>query len=344
MPTRRAAHAARRSSPAMPLRSATTGAAAAFVAAALALGAAQPAAADQGQIDAAVARVAALEAESAAASQRAVAAAGEVQRALERRNLFARHAQEARAELAGHQRILQQLARQLYVNGGVSNGVLSFSLDDPDEFLASLDQLAAAGDAQNDAVVRARATAMSLRATELAMGRAQERLAASAEIVTAEQATAGARLASARAELLLLQEEERARVAAAVAAQREAQRLAAAAASSNASGSGSIDDASAGFVASGPVGPGDNDPMFAQSSAWAAGAKQQSVIQCESSGNYSINTGNGYYGAWQFDYPSWHANGGGRFAQFPHQATKAQQDYVAWTYWQRSGWRPWACG
>lgn len=64
---------------------------------------------------------------------------------------------------------------------------------------------------------------------------------------------------------------------------------------------------------------------------------------CESSGNYSINTGNGYYGAWQFDYPSWHWNGGGQFAEFPHQATKEQQDYVAWTYYQRSGWRPWEC-
>ena len=61
---------------------------------------------------------------------------------------------------------------------------------------------------------------------------------------------------------------------------------------------------------------------------------------CESTNNYSINTGNGYYGAWQFDYPSWHANGGGQFAEYPHQATPAQQDFVAYTYWLRAGWGP----
>ncbi len=80
-----------------------------------------------------------------------------------------------------------------------------------------------------------------------------------------------------------------------------------------------------------------------ESAAWAATAKPSAVVKCESGGNYSINTGNGYYGAWQFDYSSWHANGGGQFAEYPHQASKAQQDYVAWTYWKRSGWGPWAC-
>lgn len=87
------------------------------------------------------------------------------------------------------------------------------------------------------------------------------------------------------------------------------------------------------------------NPMFAQSDAWAAGAGPTAVRVCESGNNYGINTGNGYYGAWQFDYSSWHANGGGRFANLPHFATKQQQDYVAWTYWKRAGWGPWpTCG
>ncbi|TXH41471.1 MAG: hypothetical protein E6Q90_11680 [Actinobacteria bacterium] len=68
------------------------------------------------------------------------------------------------------------------------------------------------------------------------------------------------------------------------------------------------------------------------------------VKSCESTNNYSTNTGNGYYGAWQFDYPSWHANGGGQFADYPHQATPAQQDFVAYTYWLKAGWGPWECG
>ncbi|MFM2438752.1 MAG: hypothetical protein RLZ55_1577 [Actinomycetota bacterium] len=82
---------------------------------------------------------------------------------------------------------------------------------------------------------------------------------------------------------------------------------------------------------------------FAESRTWAAGAGPVRVRMCESRDNYAINTGNGYYGAWQFDYPSWHANGGGEFAAYPHKASKDQQDFVAWTYWKKAGWRPWSC-
>ncbi|MFI0433421.1 MAG: transglycosylase family protein [Candidatus Nanopelagicales bacterium] len=83
--------------------------------------------------------------------------------------------------------------------------------------------------------------------------------------------------------------------------------------------------------------------MFSASRAWASGSGPTKVRICESGNNYSTNTGNGYYGAWQFDYPSWHANGGGQFSAYPNYASKDQQDYVAYTYWQRAGWGPWAC-
>ncbi len=89
--------------------------------------------------------------------------------------------------------------------------------------------------------------------------------------------------------------------------------------------------------------PSSGGGDFAASAAWASGAYQLAIRMCESTNNYSINTGNGYYGAWQFDYPSWHANGGGQFAEYPHQATPAQQDFVAYTYWLRAGWGPWEC-
>jgi hypothetical protein len=68
-----------------------------------------------------------------------------------------------------------------------------------------------------------------------------------------------------------------------------------------------------------------------------------SVKNCESGNNYSTNTGNGYYGAWQFDLPSWHANGGGAYAATPDQAPAWAQDQVAYNYYQVAGWRPWAC-
>ncbi|MCB0916532.1 MAG: transglycosylase family protein [Actinobacteria bacterium] len=82
---------------------------------------------------------------------------------------------------------------------------------------------------------------------------------------------------------------------------------------------------------------------FAASEAWASSAFAQSVIRCESGGNYSINTGNGYYGAWQFDYGTWLGNGGGQFAPYAHLATPAQQNYIAYRTWQARGWQPWAC-
>ncbi|MFD7583778.1 transglycosylase family protein [Kitasatospora sp. NPDC059817] len=49
------------------------------------------------------------------------------------------------------------------------------------------------------------------------------------------------------------------------------------------------------------------------------------VAACESGGNWSINTGNGYYGGLQFTKSTWLAYGGGQYAQYPNQATKEQQ-------------------
>lgn len=76
---------------------------------------------------------------------------------------------------------------------------------------------------------------------------------------------------------------------------------------------------------------------------WAKTRKARSVVRCESGGNYKINTGNGYYGAWQFDHGTWLGNGGGKFSRYAHQAPKFAQDYVAWRTWKSRGWQPWAC-
>ena len=53
------------------------------------------------------------------------------------------------------------------------------------------------------------------------------------------------------------------------------------------------------------------------------------VAQCESSGNWAINTGNGYYGGLQFSASTWAAFGGREYASNAHLATKAQQIAVA---------------
>jgi murein DD-endopeptidase MepM/ murein hydrolase activator NlpD len=53
------------------------------------------------------------------------------------------------------------------------------------------------------------------------------------------------------------------------------------------------------------------------------------VAACESSGNWSINTGNGYYGGLQFTRSTWEAYGGRAYAGRADQATKDQQIAVA---------------
>jgi LysM repeat protein len=53
------------------------------------------------------------------------------------------------------------------------------------------------------------------------------------------------------------------------------------------------------------------------------------VAQCESGGNWSINTGNGYYGGLQFSSQTWRGHGGGEFASRADLASPAQQIAVA---------------
>ncbi|RCW39933.1 uncharacterized protein YabE (DUF348 family) [Halopolyspora algeriensis] len=53
------------------------------------------------------------------------------------------------------------------------------------------------------------------------------------------------------------------------------------------------------------------------------------LAQCESGGNWQINTGNGYYGGLQFNKQTWDAYGGDQYAAYPHQASREQQIAVA---------------
>jgi len=65
------------------------------------------------------------------------------------------------------------------------------------------------------------------------------------------------------------------------------------------------------------------------------------IAQCESGGNWSINTGNGYYGGLQFTPSSWRAAGG---SGMPHQASRAEQIRVAERLKDMQGWGAWpAC-
>jgi peptidoglycan hydrolase CwlO-like protein len=77
----------------------------------------------------------------------------------------------------------------------------------------------------------------------------------------------------------------------------------------------------------------------------------QCVIQKESGGDYSINTGNGYYGAFQFSQSTWNVAAQDAGLTYlvnvlPSSATKAEQDTVAVALYALDGGQPWTgdCG
>ncbi|MEU3963698.1 transglycosylase family protein [Streptomyces buecherae] len=71
-------------------------------------------------------------------------------------------------------------------------------------------------------------------------------------------------------------------------------------------------------------------PLMGATGANAATTDQwDQVAQCESTGNWSINTGNGYYGGLQFSASTWAAYGGTAYASTADKASKAQQIQIA---------------
>lgn len=73
----------------------------------------------------------------------------------------------------------------------------------------------------------------------------------------------------------------------------------------------------------------------------ASGGVWDRLAACESGGNWSINTGNGYYGGLQFSLSSWRGVGG---SGYPHQASKAEQIRRAEILRSSGGWGHWpAC-
>jgi len=67
----------------------------------------------------------------------------------------------------------------------------------------------------------------------------------------------------------------------------------------------------------------------------------QAIAQCESGGNPATDTGNGFYGKYQFDLQTWQAVGG---SGNPAQASEAEQDRRAAALWNGgAGASNWVC-
>jgi hypothetical protein len=78
--------------------------------------------------------------------------------------------------------------------------------------------------------------------------------------------------------------------------------------------------------------PQDDAPPVAGDSVW------DQLAECESGGNWSINTGNGYYGGLQFSESSWHAVGG---SGLPHQHSREEQIKRGKILQSQQGWGAW---
>lgn len=82
----------------------------------------------------------------------------------------------------------------------------------------------------------------------------------------------------------------------------------------------------------------------APASSGSSGINWDGIAACESTNNWSINTGNGYYGGLQFDLGTWASGGGLAYASRPDLATRDQQIAVAENVAASRGTSPWACG
>ena len=104
--------------------------------------------------------------------------------------------------------------------------------------------------------------------------------------------------------------------------QSQAQTPAPPAPSDSSGGSGG--SASAGGSGGGPSEVGDD--------VWAK------LAQCESGGNPATNTGNGFYGMYQFTLETWQSLGG---TGYPHEADAATQTEMAKKLQAKAGWGQW---
>jgi hypothetical protein len=228
-----------------------------------------------------------------------------------------------------------------YVNAGGESPIGLYLNGRPDELAIGAAYTKAANDHVASSIAALTGTEVTLSAT---FKTEQTEVTAAARSLAATIASRSSVLAALSAErnmlssvngqlASLVREAEIARqraAAQAAAAAAAAAATAAAAANSNLTSA----PASAGppaIVGTAPVVLSTGVPS-SLSSAFAA------IRQCESSGDYALNTGNGYYGAYQFSAATWSRLGGSGLAS---NAAPADQDAAAYKLYLSSGWAAW---
>ena len=82
-------------------------------------------------------------------------------------------------------------------------------------------------------------------------------------------------------------------------------------------------------------------PDEAQVEWTQSGETWDRLAQCESNGNWSANTGNGYHGGLQFHPDTWNRHKLPGFPQYAYQASRIQQIDAAERVLASQGWGAW---
>lgn len=85
----------------------------------------------------------------------------------------------------------------------------------------------------------------------------------------------------------------------------------------------------------------DPAPAPVQDTSYVSGSIWDCIAKYESGGNWSINTGNGYYGGLQFTEQTWLGYGGGAYASRADLASPSDQIAVAQKVQASQGWGAW---
>jgi Transglycosylase-like domain len=263
----------------------------------------------------------------------------------------------ARAQLAAARSTLAQAAISEYVNSGSGAGGASFLMSDAAGTSAASEGLAylavVAGRVQVDeaaleaaaarlaSVLTAlagagRATVIALTATADARQRVLGDISVEETVLTSVQGQMAQLVAEAEVAQAAAQ-------AAALARQQAAEQAAQAAAAAAVARRNAHRAAPPAAPPQGlplPGGPASVGTGFAIPDPSLA-ADFAALRMCESSDDYAADTGNGYYGAYQFALSTWEGLG---FSGLPSAAPPSVQNRAAYDLWRQDGWAPWpAC-
>lgn len=237
-----------------------------------------------------------------------------------------------RTDITRTQRLLERAAVQAYVGEGTSDSLSLYLSGQPTRITSTNAYLGIAARDVSSAVATLRNDKVVLASAQLTEQRTTIAAAAALTASTTARSHALSTLVSEQGVLSSV----KGRLASLVAAQAAAAERAAAA---RAAAAAQAAAAAAAAASAGPPPPVAVVTISTTAHAPTSLAADFAAIRnCESSGNYSLNTGNGYYGAYQFSYSTWIGLGGTGLAS---NASPAQQDAAAYKLYSSSGWSAW---